>query len=193
MLPFLVIISSLALLPGQLNSNAPVATSLFSVPAATFVHSLSKSSHNVTTQSYPRRHQPNQFPLFPHPVNMEHTATPRNPFSSIVYFTLPVTPGGDVHAPRSPLPSHSTPPLTRARNIPTAPLNGALAGSLATTHSQALVPKLSCLDATLTERPGAPTRAPTLSRAVPNPQSRYLFTSLRLCLNFATLSFRGAL
>jgi len=134
-LPLPVITASLSLVSDQSESLVPFSLSFFSLPAATFVHSLSKSSHNVTTQSYPRRRQPNHFHLFPHPVNIQHTAAPLSP--------------------------HSTPPPARARNIPTAPLNATLTRNLGTAHSKVLAPRLSCLDATLTQMKGGSSSRPT--------------------------------
>jgi hypothetical protein len=126
MLPF----HMLAALPAQpspgLDPFVPLFPSLFSVTSAL------KSRRGLTTQFATREHQPNHFPLFPHPVNIAHAGTPANPFPSIVYFTNPGHPGGGGTCASRLLGSHSTP---RART---------------------LAATLSPLDATLTQMHGGP-------------------------------------
>jgi hypothetical protein len=121
----------LAALPTQpsfgLGPIVPLFPSLFSVTSAT---SALKSRRGLTTQLATREHQPNHFPLFPHPVNIARAGTPANPFPSIVYFTNPGHPGGGGTCASRLLGSHSTP----------------RAGTLAAT--------LSPLDATLTQMHG---------------------------------------
>jgi len=122
-LPLRVITASLSLVSDQSESLVPFSLSFFSLPAAAFVHSLSKSSHNVTTQSYPRRHQSNHFHLFPHPVNIQRTGTPANPFRSIAYFTILWTPRGWGTCAPLPPRSHSTPGAELAPSHPVTPLD----------------------------------------------------------------------
>lgn len=129
-----------------LDPIIPHFSSLFS---ATLVTSALKFPRGLTTQLHTREHQPNHFPLFPHPVNIAHAGTPANPSSSIVYFTTSGYPRDGGICPSRP---HSTPrakvlaarlsplgaTLTKYRGAPTTPHSGALPAthySPPTTHS----------------------------------------------------------
>jgi|SRR5580698_5274694 len=98
MLPF----HMLAALPIRssigLDPIVPLFPSLLSVTSAT---SALKSPRSLTTKPVARKHQPNHFPLFPHPVNIARAATPTTPFASTIYFTVLWIPGGGVLAPLS--------------------------------------------------------------------------------------------
>jgi hypothetical protein len=76
--------------PG-LNHFVPLFFSLFSVTSA---NSALRSPRSPIAESHPVAQQPNHFPLFTHPVNIEHAQMPANPSPSIVYFTTSVCPGG---------------------------------------------------------------------------------------------------
>lgn len=112
-----------------LNPVVPLFSSLFSVTSAT---SALKSPRSPIADFCPHPHQPNHFPLFPHPVNIAHAGTPASPFPSIVYFTTSVHPGGGGTCTSRPLRSQSTP------------------------YAKALAARLSPLDATLTQMHGGP-------------------------------------
>jgi hypothetical protein len=109
------------------------------------VSSVLKSPRNAATQSTHSYLQPNRFPLFPHPVNIAHTPTPANPFSS---FTVLCTRDFSRTA-FSPIALF--PPCT-----PINPSDATFTGFPATAHSKALAPNLSSLHSTLTKKPGAP-------------------------------------
>jgi hypothetical protein len=111
--------------PG-LDPIVPLFPSLFSATSAL------GSPRSPIADFCPHPHQPNHFPLFPHPVNIARAGTPANPFPSIVYFTNPGHPGGGGTCASRLLGSHSTP---RART---------------------LAATLSPLDATLTQMHGGP-------------------------------------
>ena len=76
--------------PG-LNHFVPLFFSLFSVTSA---NSALRSPRSPIAEFHPVAQQPNHFPLFTHPVNIEHAQMPINPSPSIVYFTTSVYPGG---------------------------------------------------------------------------------------------------
>jgi hypothetical protein len=157
----------LAALPTQpsfgLGPIVPLFPSLFSVTSAL------KSRRGLTTQLATREHQPNHFPLFPHPVNIARAGTPANPFPSIVYFTNPGHPGGGGTCASRLLGSHSTP---RART---------------------LAATLSPLDATLTQMHGghAPHTSARLSTHYSLLTTRYSPPTTHFPNQSATLSLRG--
>jgi hypothetical protein len=124
MLPF----HMLDALPTQpsfgLDPIVPLFPPLFSVTSAT---SAVRSPRSPIADFCPHPHQPNRFPLFPHPVNIARAGTPANPFPSIVYFTTSGHPGGrGTHASR-------------------------LLGTPSTPRARTLAATLSPLDATLTQ------------------------------------------
>jgi len=58
--------------------------------SSTYAHFPSQMGCTLQHQSSP----PKLFPLFPHRVNIQRTATPVTSFLCCVYFTVPCTPGG---------------------------------------------------------------------------------------------------
>jgi hypothetical protein len=135
MLPFHMLVVLPTRPSPRLDPFVPLSSSLFSVTSAL------RSPRSVSTELPTREHQPNHFPLFPHPVNIAHAGTPvyperlgrgANPSSSIVYFTTCGYPGGGVICLSRRLRSHLTP----CANTPAA--------------------RLSPLDATLTKNQGRP-------------------------------------
>jgi hypothetical protein len=158
MLPF----HMLAALPTQpsfgLDPIVPLFPSLFSVTSAT---SALSSPRSPIADFCPHPHQPNHFPLFPHPVNIARAGTPANPFPSIVYLTIPGHPGGRGTCASRLLGSHSTP---RART---------------------LAATLSPLDATLTQIQGSPLHSSTRFATHYSPPTTHFPNQS------ATLSLRG--
>jgi hypothetical protein len=170
MLPFFMLVALPTRPSFGLDPIIPLFSSLF---PATSVTSALKSPRNLTTQINPPRQQPDHFPLFPQPVDIQRTATPvyperprrganyraataANPFRSIVYSTfLWIPPGWGARA-SLPLRPHSTP---RPKQVPGSPttLNATFARRLAAAPSKTLVAKLSALGATLTKIMGGPT------------------------------------
>jgi hypothetical protein len=152
-----------------LDPIVPYFSSLFS---ASLVTSALKSSRNLTAEFRTLRHQPNYFPLFPHPANIARAATlvyperPRrganyraataaNPFGSIVYSTfLWIPPGWGARASLL-LRPHST---SRPKQVPGSPttLNATFTRRLAVAPSNTHPAKLSPLGATLTKIIGGP-------------------------------------
>jgi hypothetical protein len=141
-----------------LDPIVPLFPSLLSVTSAT---SALKSPRSLTTKPVARKHQPNHFPLFPHPVNIARAGTPANPFFSIVYFTNPGYPGGRGTYPSRPLRSHLTP------------------------RAKTLAAKLSPLDATLTQIQGSPLHSSTRFATHYSPPTTHFPH------HSATLSLRG--
>ena len=126
-----------------LDPVVPPFSSLFSVTSA---NSALKSPRSLIVDFRRHPHQPNRFPLFPHPVNIAHTPTPANPFSSIVYFTVLCTRDFSrvLLSPIAPSPSHT----------PINPLDATLTSSPVNIDSKQLTRSLSPLNATLTKKPG---------------------------------------
>ena len=76
------------------SSRYPFTTSLWPLFSVTSVPSALKATRSPIAEFRRAAHQPNRFPLFPHPVNIEHAGTPANPSPSAVYFTTSVYPAG---------------------------------------------------------------------------------------------------
>src|SRR5580692_11732703 len=91
MLPFHMLAALPTHLSPGLNHFVPLFFSLFSVTSA---NSALRSPRSPIAEFHPVAQQPNHFPLFTHPVNIEHAQMPANPSPSIVYFTTSVCPGG---------------------------------------------------------------------------------------------------
>jgi hypothetical protein len=114
------------------HSNLPTFLSTISFRITFFAH-----PHHLTpieSHSYKKQgrgwgirsatsNRPNPFHLFPHPVNIQHTATPATLFLSCVYFILSVTPRAGVHpskrnsclarlGPQLTVATHYSPPTT---------------------------------------------------------------------------------
>jgi hypothetical protein len=137
----------LVALPTQPSFGLAPIVPLFSSPfSVTSVPSVLKSPRNPATQPTTYAQQPTRFPLFPHPVNITHTPTPANPFSSIVYFTVLCTRDFSrvLPSPIAPSPSHT----------PINPLDATLTKRPANVDSKQLTQSLNPLNATLTKKQG---------------------------------------
>jgi hypothetical protein len=111
------------------SSRYPFTTSLWPLFSVTSVPSALKATRSPIAEFRRAAHQPNRFPLFPHPVNIEHAGTPANPSPSAVYFTTSVYPAGG--GPAAPCIIFKTAPtpvtpldatLTKKRGLPRASL-----------------------------------------------------------------------
>ena len=125
---------------------APVVPPFSSPFSVTSANSALKSPRSLIADFPPHPHQPNRFPLFPHPVNIAHTPTPANPFSSIVYFTVLCTRDFSrlLPSPIAPFLSHT----------PINPLDATLTSLPVNVDSKQLTQSLSPLNATLTKKRG---------------------------------------
>ena len=81
-------------IPDSFDASIPFRIIFFAHP----YHLTPIESYSCKKQGrrYPTTTQPKPFPLFPHRVNMQRTATPITPFLSCVYFTVLWIPGGGV-------------------------------------------------------------------------------------------------
>jgi hypothetical protein len=134
MLPFHMLVALPTHPSPRLYPFAPLFSSLFSV---TSVPSALKSARSPIAEFHRAAQPPNHFPLFPHPVNIEHAGTPANPSPSIIYFTTSVYPGG------------GTSTYSHARHCRSMPC-----------PKPAAALSITPLNATLTKKQGAPPRQP---------------------------------
>jgi hypothetical protein len=147
-----------------------------------FVLSALKSPHNRSSQFFLHAHQPNRFPSFPHIITTAHTHSPANSPTSMLWahFPPPTPVGGPLNL--LPIYSHPKPRPTPLPNLPITLSNATLTRSLATTHSKALAPKLSCLDATLTKNRGPHPSAHPVRSSTSLPHDALTSFSLHYCL-----------